>query len=49
MALSDCTRETLHVYHLLTEFFKLNMPVPINIDKKGAGHIAENDWQIEMH
>lgn len=43
MALSDATRETLCVRNLLSEFFTVNLPIPVNMDNKGAGHIAEND------
>lgn len=40
--------ETLYVYHLLSQLsqcFELKVHVPINIDSKGAGYIAENDFQ----
>jgi hypothetical protein len=43
MALSDATREILYVVQLLTEFVHLVRPVALNIDNKGAGHIAENN------
>lgn len=43
MALSDATRETLYARNLLTEFFTVTEPIPLNMDNKGAGHIAEND------
>ena len=43
MALSDATRETLYVINLLQEFFNIETPVPIRIDNKGAGFIAENN------
>jgi len=48
MALSDATRETLYVYNLLSEFFPVATPVPINIDNKGAGFIAENNINNKM-
>jgi len=43
MALSDATRETLYVHNLLSEFFTLSLPIAIDMDNIGAGHIAEND------
>lgn len=43
MALSDATRDTLYVRNVLTEFFKLVLPIVMNMDNIGAGHIAEND------
>jgi len=43
MALSDATRETLYVHNLLSEFFTVTIPIPVNMDNNGAGYIAEND------
>ena len=43
MALSDCTKEALYAINLLGEFFTISYPVTVNIDNKGAAHIAEND------
>ena len=43
MALSDATRETLYVHNLLAEFFRLKLPIVVDMDNIGAGHIAEND------
>ena len=43
MALSDATRETLYVQNLISEFFTVILPIPIFVDNKGAGYIAEND------
>ena len=43
MALYDGTREALYAINLISEFFPVSTPVPINIDNKGVGHIAENN------
>lgn len=48
MALSDATRETLYVFNLLSEFFPVAIPVPIYVDNKGAGFIAENNINNKM-
>jgi hypothetical protein len=48
MALSDATRETLYVVNLLSEFFPIDKPVPIRVDNKGAGFIAENNINNKM-
>lgn len=48
MALSDTTREVLYVTNLLKAHFKLTLPVPIRIDNKGAGYIAENNINNKM-
>lgn len=43
MALSDAGKEALYAKNILTEFFTVALPIPINMDNKGAGNIAEND------
>ena len=43
MALSDATRETLYVYNLVSEIVTVKTPLPVLVDNKGAGYIAEND------
>ena len=48
MALSDSTREVLYTHHLVSEFFSVKTPVPILIDNKGAGFIAENEVNNKM-
>ena len=48
MALSDATRETLYVHNLLAEFFGLKLPIVMDMDNIGAGHIAENDLNNKL-
>ena len=48
MALSDSTRECLYVHHLIDQFFQVKTPVPLLIDNKGAGYIAENEINNKM-
>mmetsp|Transcript_25531 Transcript_25531/g.30985 ORF Transcript_25531/g.30985 Transcript_25531/m.30985 type:complete len:1362 (+) Transcript_25531:1568-5653(+) len=43
-AMADATKETLHVKQLISELFPslITSAVPIHVDNKGAGYIAEN-------
>jgi hypothetical protein len=48
MALSDASRETLYVSNLISEFFQIAKPIPVYVDNKGAGFIAENNINNKM-
>ena len=42
-AMTDGIKELLHIQNTMSEFLPVSLPIPLEVDNKGAGYMAEND------
>ena len=41
--MTDGIKELLHIQNTMSEFLPVGLPMPLEVDNKGAGYMAEND------